>query len=83
MAAAAARAVGVTDLERSRAGLALAWLGSRVLSRSYVVHHDAPASVRAAFTRAEIAALAREAGLEGATVRRAWPERWTLWWRRT
>ena len=82
MAAAAVRAVGVTDLDRTQAGLALAWLGSRALSRSYIVHHDAPASVRAAFARAEVAALARDAGLEGATVRRAWPERWTLWWRR-
>jgi hypothetical protein len=83
MAGAATRAVGVTDLDRTRAGLCLAWLGSRVLSRSYIVHHDAPASVRAAFTRDEIAAIARAGGLDGAVVRRAWPERWTLWWRRT
>ena len=82
MSAAATRAVGVTDLDRTRAGLALAWLGGRALSRSYIVHHDAPASVRAAFTRAEIAALARTAGLDGVEVRGAWPARWTLWWRR-
>jgi hypothetical protein len=82
MAGAATRAVGVTDLDRTRAGLALAWLGSRALSRSPIVHFDAVASVRAAFTRDEIATMARNAGLEGAVVRRAWPERWTLWWRR-
>jgi hypothetical protein len=82
MAGAATRAVGVTDLDRTPAGLALAWLGSRALSRSYIVHHDAPASVRAAFTRDEIAAIARTAGLADVSVRAAWPARWTLWWRR-
>jgi hypothetical protein len=82
MAAAAARAIGVTDLDRSRGGLALAWLGSRALSRSPIVHFDAVASVRAAFTRDEIANLAGAAGLEGAVVKPAWPARWTLWWSR-
>lgn len=82
MAAAATRAVGVTDLDRTRRGLALAWVGSRALSRSPIVHFDALASVRAAFTRAEIAEIARGAGLAGALVRPAWPARWTLWWRR-
>ncbi len=82
MAAAAARAVGVTDLDRSRRGLALAWLGSRVLSRSPIVHFDALASVRAAFTCHEITALAGAAGLAEVSVRAARPARWTLWWRR-
>jgi hypothetical protein len=82
MAAAASRGVGVTDLDRSRGGLALAWLGSRALSRSPVVHFDAIASVRAAFTREEVAAIARDAGLGEVEVRAAWPARWTLWWRR-
>lgn len=82
MAAAATRTVGVTDLDRTHAGLLLAWVGGRMLSRSHIVHHDAPASVRAAFTRDEIAEIARGAGLAGALVRPAWPARWTLWWRR-
>ena len=82
MAAAANRAIGVTDLDRTRRGLALAWIGSRALSRSPIVHFDALASVRAAFTRDEIAAIARAAGLEGCTVQSAWPARWTLWWSR-
>lgn len=82
MAAAATRAVGVTDLDRTRRGLALAWLGSRALSRSAIVHFDALASVRAAFTRDEITAIARTAGLADVSVRAAWPARWTLWWRR-
>lgn len=75
-------AVGITDLDRTRTGLALAWLGSRVLSRSAIVHFDATASVRAAFSRSEAAALAQAAGLHGATVEPALPERWRLWWRR-
>ena len=74
--------VGITDLDRTRIGLALAWLGSRALSRSPVVHFDATASVRAAFSRSEAAGLARAAGLDGATVEPAFPERWRLWWRR-
>lgn len=82
MAGAATRAVGVTDLDRTRRGLALAWLGSRALSRSRIVHFDAIASVRAAYTREEIAAIAHAAGLEAAVVKPAWPARWTLWWRR-
>jgi 2-polyprenyl-3-methyl-5-hydroxy-6-metoxy-1,4-benzoquinol methylase len=83
MAAAATRAVGVTDLDRTRQGLALAWIGSRALSRSPIVHFDALASVRAAFTRDELAAIARAAGLAEVSVRAAWPARWTLWWSRT
>ena len=82
MAAAATRAVAVTDLDRTHRGLLLAWLGSRALSRSPIVHFDALASVRAAFTRAEIAAIARAAGLTEVSVRPAWPARWTLWWSR-
>ena len=82
MAQAAHVAVGITDLDRTRAGLALAWVGSRVLSRSPIVHFDATASVRAAFTRAEALGLAAEAELDGARVTRAFPERWRLWWRR-
>jgi hypothetical protein len=82
MAAAATRAVGVTDLDRTRNGLALAWIGSRALSRSPIVHFDALASVRAAFTREEIAAIARAAGLAEVSARAAWPARWTMWWKR-
>jgi 2-polyprenyl-3-methyl-5-hydroxy-6-metoxy-1,4-benzoquinol methylase len=82
MAGAAELAVAATDLDRTRFGLALAWLGSRALSRSPVVHFDATASVRGAFSRAEAAALARDAGLDGARVDAAFPARWNLWWRR-
>jgi 2-polyprenyl-3-methyl-5-hydroxy-6-metoxy-1,4-benzoquinol methylase len=52
-------AVVVTDLARSRA----AWLGSRILAatawrRHPITRHDGPASVRAAFTPAELDRLA-------------------------
>ncbi len=72
-------ALGVNDLDRSRLGYALAWLTGRMLSRSPVVHHDAPLSVQGAFRLDEIAALAMSAGLDGASLDHAWPARWRLW----
>ncbi len=83
MASAADLAVGIADLDRSKFGLSLAWVGSRVLTRSRVVHFDAIASVRAAFTVDEAQAMAIDAGLHGASVTRAWPARWKLWWQRS
>jgi 2-polyprenyl-3-methyl-5-hydroxy-6-metoxy-1,4-benzoquinol methylase len=80
MAVAARRLVLVNDLARGPLGYALAYLCSRVLTRSPVVHVDGPLSVRAAFTPTEAAALAREAGLAGATVARWWPCRFLLAW---
>lgn len=79
---AAERAVAASDLERSSVGLGLAWIASRTLSRSPVVHFDATASVRGAFSSSEAWALARESGMDGATVRTAWPARWVLEWSR-
>jgi SAM-dependent methyltransferase len=79
---AAKRMVLVNDLVRSVAGFALAYVGTRVLSRSPVVHFDGPRSVEAAFTVAEVRELARRAGLNGAAVRRRWPCRFLLSWRR-
>ncbi len=79
---AAGSAVVVNDLTRGPLTLGLVTLGSRVLSRSPVVHFDAPASVRAAFTPAELRALAKGAGLDGATVRPVFPCRMVLTWER-
>lgn len=79
---AARHAVAVADLDRSRAGLALAWAASRLASRSPVVHFDAPASVRAAYTAEEARALAADAGLAAARIGRRWPCRWTIEWSR-
>lgn len=72
----------VNDLVRSRWGFLLAWVGTRVLSRSPIVHFDGPVSVEGAFTRAEAQNIAERAGLHGATVRRRWPFRYLLSWSR-
>ena len=82
MAEAARCMVLVNDLERNRAGFVLAYLGTRVLSASSVVHTDGPRSVEGAFTMPEANDLARRAGLHGATVERRWPWRYLLSWQR-
>jgi 2-polyprenyl-3-methyl-5-hydroxy-6-metoxy-1,4-benzoquinol methylase len=74
--------VMVNDLVRSPAGFALAWLGTRLLTRSWVAHIDGPRSVEGAFTAREALTLAHRAGLEGATVGHRWPQRYLLTWRR-
>lgn len=68
----------VSDLERSRMGLLLAWLGTRLFSRSPVVHVDSLRSVRAAFTRQEALELAARAGLRSYHLTTHWPCRWRL-----
>ena len=78
LAAAARFMVVVSDLDRSRLGLVLAWLGTRLLSRSPVVHVDSLRSVRGAFTRGEAAALAAKAGLTSIRLTAHWPCRWRL-----
>jgi len=80
LARAAAGRVVVADLRRTRLNLVAAIVASRTLSRSSVVHFDAPASVRAAYTLGELERLAESAGLAGARIRRAWPQRMTLTW---
>ena len=77
-----AAVVFVQDLRRTRLGWMLALGALHALTRSDVARADGPRSVRAAFTTDEAAALAREAGLAGARVRRCWPQRWALSWRR-
>jgi len=82
MAEAAGRMIGINDLLRSRSGLALASGGGVLLSRSAVVHADAPQSVRAAFTIEEMARLAIAAGLPDFQLRRRWPCRYFFEWTR-
>jgi SAM-dependent methyltransferase len=82
MGEAAGRLVLINDLLRSRSGLLLVYLATRLLSRSDVVHVDGVRSIRAAFTMAEARALAGRAGLHGARVARRWPCRFLLEWRR-
>jgi ubiquinone/menaquinone biosynthesis C-methylase UbiE len=57
------RRLVVNDLRRSRVAYILIWLITR-LSRNRLTRYDSPASVERAFTPAELAALAREAGLD-------------------
>ena len=69
----------VSDLARGR----LAYLGARLLAipfRNPLTRHDAAVSVLRAYTRAELAAFARAAGLEGALVRARFPFRLILTW---
>ena len=73
----------VNDLIRSPLGYGLAWAGCRLLSRSPIVHFDGPVSVQGAFQLSEVRDLAARAGLEGAALRRSWPERYLLSWRRS
>jgi 2-polyprenyl-3-methyl-5-hydroxy-6-metoxy-1,4-benzoquinol methylase len=80
LAAAARRMVLINDLARGLFGYTVVCLGTRVLSRSPVVHTDGPLSVRAAFTPNEAVALAWQAGMTGATVERRWPCRFLLAW---
>ncbi len=81
-AAAARCGIVVSDLIRSRIGLALAVAGTTFLSRSHVVRTDGPLSVRAARTAPEYRDLFAAAGLPAAAVRRVWPERVIVeWWR--
>jgi 2-polyprenyl-3-methyl-5-hydroxy-6-metoxy-1,4-benzoquinol methylase len=83
MAAATRRIVLVNDLERTRRGYWLAWVGCRLLTRSPIVWNDGPISVAAAFTGPEARTLAERAGLHGAAVTRHWPERFLLSWSRS
>ena len=78
MAAGARRAVFVDDLLRSTLGFVFCWIGSRLLSRSQIVHDDGIQSVRAAFTISEAQSLAQSAGLKPARFQRRWPERFFM-----
>ena len=75
-------AVVADDLNRTQLGWFLAKTGCWLLSRSPVVHFDGPQSVRAAFTCTEIASIAKRAGLVDARLKKHWPERYALVWRR-
>ena len=80
MALRSRKLVLVDDLIRSRLGFALAWIGTRLLSRSWVVHTDGLLSVRAALQPDEMKSIAMQAGLNDAQIKRSWPERYLLNW---
>lgn len=79
---ASGRALFASDLVRSRTGWWAARVGTRLLTRSPVVHADATASVEGAFTPGELRALADAAGIKGARIRPHWPFRMLLEWER-
>lgn len=72
----------VSDLVRSRRGLVLAHLATRVLTRSRVARVDGPLSVRAARTLPEYRLLMERAGLPAARIAATWPERVLITWHR-
>ncbi len=72
--------VVVGDLRRTRLGLLLAGGAARLLTRSPVVHTDAPASVRAAFDDREFAAILSDAAVREPRNSRVFPERRIAWW---
>jgi 2-polyprenyl-3-methyl-5-hydroxy-6-metoxy-1,4-benzoquinol methylase len=82
MRAAAGQLVLVNDLSRGRLGWWAAFLVTRAITRSPMVHVDSLLSVEGAFTPEEALALAHKAGWDGATVKRKFPFRYLLSWRR-
>jgi 2-polyprenyl-3-methyl-5-hydroxy-6-metoxy-1,4-benzoquinol methylase len=76
----AKRMVVISDLRRCRGGYLAAWIGTRILSRSRIVHHDGPASVRAAWTIPEIRQFAASANMPDVLISRASPFRMLLTW---
>ncbi len=77
----AGKSVLVQDLVRSQLGYWLALGALRVLSASRVAWVDGARSVQASFRIPEVKELARQAGLEGASVVSCWPERFLLTWK--
>ena len=63
-------AVVVNDLVRSRLGYAGVKLGTRLVSRNWMIRNDGPISVLRAFTLAELREIARRAGCEDMVFRK-------------
>jgi len=72
----------VNDLTRGLFGWLAARIGTRILTRSAIVHFDGVVSVEGAFTPNEALAVARKAGWDGAVVKRKFPFRFLLSWKR-
>ena len=58
----------LNDLRRSRLGWLAAWIAARLTTRNRLTRHDAPLSVRRAYTPAELDDLLCRAGIDGATI---------------
>ena len=59
----------VNDLRRGRVGYGASWLASRLTTRNRLTRHDAPLSIRRAYTPAELRSLLDEAGGQNAEVK--------------
>jgi 2-polyprenyl-3-methyl-5-hydroxy-6-metoxy-1,4-benzoquinol methylase len=70
----------VNDVRRTTIGFWMAKIASRVLTRSPIVHVDAPRSIERAFTLKEVRELCRLAKLDGYRLQRRWPQRFLLSW---
>ncbi|HLW00414.1 MAG TPA: methyltransferase domain-containing protein [Ktedonobacterales bacterium] len=82
LARVARHAVIVSDLQRSLPAYTGAWLLTHTLMPNRLTRHDAPASVRRAYTANEVCALAEQAGLHEATIRTVFPFRQIMVWER-
>jgi ubiquinone/menaquinone biosynthesis C-methylase UbiE len=58
----------VNDLRRERLAFAAAWVAAHLTTRNRLTRHDAPLSVRRAYTPAELAGLLDQAGVDGASI---------------
>lgn len=58
----------LNDLRRGRLGFAAAWVAAHLTTRNRLTRHDAPLSVRRAYTPAELDDLLRRAGITDATI---------------
>lgn len=83
MARAAKEMVLINDLMRSRIGYLILRIGTLIMTRSPLARYDGPISVAGAFTPDEFRQMAIQAGLTGATVKRCWPERMQLVWKKS
>jgi len=73
----------VVDLKRDTTAFAAVWAVTRLTTRNRLTRADGPLSVKRAFTPAEMASLARQAGMAGAVVMSDSPIRMVLKWSRT
>lgn len=68
----------VCDLDRTRLNLAMVAVASRIVTRSPIVHFDATASVRGAFTMQEFENMATESLSRPVRIRRLFPSRFIM-----
>lgn len=59
----------VNDLRRGAIAYGATWLASRLTTRNRLTRHDAPLSIRRAYTPSELRSLLNEAGVRGAEIR--------------